>query len=108
MTPEMWIRFKTFSIYLCPPKPETGQTISNPNSEVEMALVSGTGFQPVGFGEHLGKNLPQLPVATGQARCLSHYRRPMPTSEFGFNCFWRRAAVSRAGREQPQQPGNGG
>jgi hypothetical protein len=57
----------------------------NPNSAVEMALVSGTGFQPVGFGEQLGKNLPQLPVATGQARCLSHYRRPMPTSEFGLN-----------------------
>jgi hypothetical protein len=32
----------------------------NPNSEIEMALDGGTGFQPVGGGERFGKNLPPL------------------------------------------------
>ena len=37
------------------------------------------------LANHVGKNLRQLLGGNRQARCLSHYRRQMPASEFGFN-----------------------
>ena len=60
-----------------------GKTAFDLNFEVGTGLDSGAGFQPAIFRKPFWKNLPQLPTATGQARCLSHYRRHRPTSVFG-------------------------